>query len=100
VLGDPESAVQDSFAQPLLDYPQYTRPVEVRGRLVPDVLLSGNHEAVRTWRRKEAIRNTYLKRPDLLQRHTLSEEDQRLLDEIVSEEARRMLVKCGGGVIT
>jgi tRNA (guanine37-N1)-methyltransferase len=85
VLGDPESALQDSFIEPLLDYPQYTRPAEVRGLMVPEVLLSGDHEAVRLWRRKEALRNTYRKRPDLLQRQTMDKEDQRLLDEIVSE---------------
>jgi tRNA (guanine37-N1)-methyltransferase len=85
VLGDPESALHDSFIEPLLDYPQYTRPAEVRGLTVPEVLLSGDHEAVRRWRRKEALRNTYLTRPDLLQRQGMGEEDQRLLDEIVSE---------------
>jgi hypothetical protein len=53
--------------------------------MVPEVLLSGNHEVVRLWRRKEAIRSTYVKRPDLLQRQPLSQEDQRLLDEVVGE---------------
>jgi tRNA (guanine37-N1)-methyltransferase len=85
VLGDPESAQQDSFIEPLLDYPHYTRPPDVRGLTVPEVLLSGNHEAIRLWRRKESIRNTYVKRPDLLQRQALSQEDQRLLDEVLSE---------------
>jgi tRNA (guanine37-N1)-methyltransferase len=85
VLGDSESVLQDSFIEPLLDYPQYTRPAVVGGLVVPEVLLSGDHEAVRLWRRKEALRNTYLKRPDLLQRRLMGEEDQRLLDEIVSE---------------
>jgi tRNA (guanine37-N1)-methyltransferase len=85
VLGDPESALHESFAEPLLDYPQYTRPPEVRGLTVPEILLSGDHEAVRLWRRKEALRNTYLKRPDLLERQIMTKEDQRLLDEIVSE---------------
>lgn len=86
VLGDPESAIRDSFTAPLLDHPHYTRPADVRGLTVPDVLVSGNHEAIRVWRRKEALRSTYLKRPDLLHRQSLSQEDQRLLDEIVSEE--------------
>jgi tRNA (guanine37-N1)-methyltransferase len=85
VLGDPESALRDSFSEPLLDYPHYTRPADVRGLTVPEVLLSGDHEAVRRWRRKEALRSTYVKRPDLLQRPHLSQEDQQLLDEVVDE---------------
>jgi len=95
VLGDPESAREDSFADSLLDYPHYTRPAEVRGLTVPDILLSGNHEAIRLWRRKEALRNTYLKRPDLLRDRVLNEEDRRLLDDIVRDSAGRLSVKCG-----
>jgi tRNA (guanine37-N1)-methyltransferase len=97
VLGDPESARQDSFADALLDYPHYTRPPEVRGFLVPAVLVSGNHEAVRKWRRKEALRSTYLKRPDLLRDRFLNEEDRRLLDDIVREVKEQTSVLCGGG---
>ena len=85
VLGDPLSAQHDSFADSLLDYPHYTRPNEIRGSTVPEVLSSGNHEAVRRWRRKEALRNTLLKRPDLLDDQALVDEDQRLLDEILEE---------------
>jgi tRNA (guanine37-N1)-methyltransferase len=85
VVGDPESVLAESFADSLLDFPQYTRPPEVRGLAVPEVLLSGNHEAIRRWRRKEALRSTYLKRPDLLRDRLLSEEDRRLLDEILNE---------------
>ena len=85
VLGDPLSAQHDSFVESLLDYPHYTRPSEIRGTTIPDVLLSGNHEAIRQWRRKEAIRNTLLKRPDLLNHRTLIDEDQQLLDEILKE---------------
>lgn len=88
VLGDPESAAHDSFAELLLDFPHYTRPADVRGMTVPEVLLSGNHKAVRRWRRKEAIRNTYVKRPELLSRGTLGEEDRTLLEEIMKEENR------------
>jgi len=95
VLGDPESVQQDSFSEALLDYPHYTRPVGVRGMAVPGVLLSGNHEAIRRWRRKEALRNTYLKRPDLLRDRLLSEEDRRLLDDIIREETERRSVLCG-----
>jgi tRNA (guanine37-N1)-methyltransferase len=97
VLGDPESAQYESFAEPLLDYPHYTRPPEVRGLPVPEVLLSGNHEAIRIWRRKEALRSTYLKRPDLLKDQLLNEEDKRLLDDIVREGATAYLSSGGGG---
>jgi tRNA (guanine37-N1)-methyltransferase len=93
VLGDPASAVGESFTESLLDHPHYTRPVTVRGLTVPEVLISGNHEAIRIWRRKEALRSTYLKRPDLLHRQSLSPEDQRLLDEIVREESS--MARCG-----
>ena len=97
VLGDPESAQYDSFAESLLEYPHYTRPPEVRGLAVPEVLLSGNHEAIRIWRRKEALRSTYLKRPDLLKDELLNEEDKRLLDAIVREGATAHLSSGGGG---
>lgn len=95
VLSDPESARHDSFSEPLLDYPHYTRPPEVRGMAVPAVLVSGNHEAIRRWRRKEALRNTYRKRPELLQDRLLTQEDRRLLDEILQEESSRQSVLCG-----
>ncbi|MGH7255467.1 MAG: tRNA (guanosine(37)-N1)-methyltransferase TrmD, partial [Nitrospirales bacterium] len=95
VLGDPESARCDSFIESLLDYPHYTRPVVVRGLGVPEVLLSGNHEAIRRWRRKEALRSTYLKRPDLLRDRLLNEEDRGLLDEIRREAMNPAAVRCG-----
>lgn len=95
VLGDPDSARQDSFAEILLDYPQYTRPSEVRGLSVPAVLLSGNHVVIRTWRRKEALRSTYLKRPDLLRDQPLNEQDRRLLDDVVREIQEEKSVVCG-----
>lgn len=88
VLGDPESAERDSFAESLLDYPHYTRPAELRGLPVPEVLLSGNHEAIRLWRRKEALRSTYRKRPDLLHDRSLTDEDRRLIGEIEQEKTR------------
>jgi tRNA (guanine37-N1)-methyltransferase len=93
VLGDPESAHADSFMDSLLDYPHYTRPADVRGLNVPEVLVSGHHEAVRRWRRKEALRNTYLKRPDLLRDRELSAEDRGLLNEISSEPG--VAAQCG-----
>jgi tRNA (guanine37-N1)-methyltransferase len=86
VLGDFASAETDSFYDGLLECGQYTRPREFRGYGVPEVLLSGNHEAVRQWRRKDALRKTLLRRPDLLEAFTLADEDKRLLEEIKAEE--------------
>jgi len=96
VVGDPASVEEDSFSLALLDYPHYTRPAEVRGLPVPSVLLSGNHEAIERWRRKEALRNTYLKRPDLLRDKVLTDEERRLLEEISREETKQQTkVSCG-----
>ncbi len=86
VLGDAESAEQDSFAGGLLDYPHYTRPEHIGGRRVPDVLLSGNHEAVRTWRLQRSLGRTWERRPDLLEQLGLTDEQQRLLDEYIAEK--------------
>jgi len=85
VLGHAESAEADSFSEALLDAPVYTRPEDFRGLKVPDVLLSGNHEQIRIWRRREAIRRTLRKRPDLIRERVWSAEDRKLLNEI--EEA-------------
>ncbi|CBE70157.1 tRNA (guanine-N(1)-)-methyltransferase (M1G-methyltransferase) (tRNA [GM37] methyltransferase) [Candidatus Methylomirabilis oxygeniifera] len=85
-LGDEDSARYDSFVDALLDFPQYTRPPNVQGLAVPDVLLSGDHERIRRWRRKEALRRTKVRRPDLLQHASLSEEDRDLLREIEEEQ--------------
>jgi tRNA (guanine37-N1)-methyltransferase len=70
----------------LLDYPHYTRPSDFRGMAVPEVLVNGNHEEIRRWRRKSALEKTLRNRPDLLEQDELSEEDQELLDEIRSQE--------------
>lgn len=86
VLGDERSAIEDSFSGGILDFPHYTRPSEFMGMRVPDVLLSGNHEEIRLWRRKEAIRRTLKRRPDLIERLNLSEDDKRLLNEIKNEK--------------
>jgi tRNA (guanine37-N1)-methyltransferase len=85
VLGDPSSAVDESFSDSLLEYPQYTRPAEIEGITVPEVLLSGHHEAIRLWRRKQALRSTYLRRPDLLRDRMFTKEDRQLLDELMNE---------------
>jgi tRNA (guanine37-N1)-methyltransferase len=88
-LGHPESAAQDSFSQDfmggLLDYPQFTRPEELDGEIVPNVLLSGNHQAILRWRQKQALGRTWLRRPDLLQDLDLDQEQQLLLSEFIHE---------------
>jgi tRNA (guanine37-N1)-methyltransferase len=85
VLGDAESASQDSFAEGLLDCPHYTRPEAVEGLGVPPVLLSGDHAAIRRWRLKESLGRTWQRRPELLERKTLNNEQRALLDEYIAE---------------
>lgn len=87
VLGGAESAAADSFADGLLEHPHYTRPAEFRGLAAPEVLLSGNHAAIARWRRKESLRRTARRRPELLERLELSREDARLLEEVRREES-------------
>jgi tRNA (guanine37-N1)-methyltransferase len=82
VLGNYESASFDSFSTGLLEYPHYTRPAHYRDWQVPEVLLSGHHREIETWRRKESLKRTYLRRPDLLEKIRLSEEDRKILEEI------------------
>jgi tRNA (guanine37-N1)-methyltransferase len=89
-LGDQESARYDSFAAGLLEHPHYTRPPVYRGLSVPEVLLSGDHESIRRWRRREALRRTLLRRPDLLTGTALSTEDRRLLAEIRAKDGGEM----------
>ena len=79
-LGDPEGAIDDSHASGLLEYPHYTRPPEFRGWGVPEVLLSGDHAKVNRWRREQALRRTWLRRPDMLAAVELSKADRALLD--------------------
>jgi len=85
VLGDPESLREESFCDDLLEYPHYTRPETFEGRKVPDVLLSGHHENIRRWRRKESLKKTALNRPDLLDKKSLSPEDRELLKLAMKE---------------
>ena len=85
VLGDEQSAVEESFTSGLLDHPHYTRPEIVRNKEVPNVLLSGNHKAIKRWRLKQSIMKTFKKRPDLLKTRKLSKEEQLLLDEYLDE---------------
>ena len=85
-LGDEASALEESFADGLLDCPQYTRPEIYSDRRVPEVLLSGHHENIRRWRLKQALGRTWLRRPDLLGARALSAEEQRLLEEFKQEQ--------------
>jgi len=85
-LGDEGSAAADSFSDGVLDHPHYTRPATVRGLAVPEALLSGDHGRIRRWRRKEALRATRERRPELLGKAPLSAEDRALLAEIESED--------------
>lgn len=81
-LGEEQSAREDSFEGHLLDHPHYTRPASFRGMDVPAVLLSGHHEEIRHWRRRAALHRTLIRRPDLLEKATLSEEDRRVLEQL------------------
>ena len=85
VLGDDESAVQDSFMQGLLDHPHYTRPESIDGQQVPAVLLSGDHARIARWRHKQALGRSFLRRPDMVKKLDLSKEQQKLLDEFLNE---------------
>jgi len=87
-LGHEASAAQDSFMHGLLDCPHYTRPAEIDGLVVPQVLLGGNHHDIERWRRKQALGNTWLKRPDLLETVTLNETDKQLLAEFEQEQVQ------------
>jgi len=89
VLGAAGSALTDSFSDGLLEYPQYTRPVEFNGLRVPEVLASGNHQAIATWRRREQLRRTLERRPELLETAPLTDEDRRYLAELRGASANR-----------
>jgi len=89
VLGDAESAGQDSFVHGLLDCPHYTRPEVYEGEAVPAVLLSGNHAEIGRWRLKQALGRTWQRRPDLLEKRALSDDERRLLEEFKQEQSVR-----------
>src|SRR3954463_7284743 len=82
VVGDEQSVAQDTFSRGLLNHPQYTRPPEIDALRVPEVLLSGNHAAIRTWRKREALSRTLARRPDLLAAASLDEEEEQILREL------------------
>ena len=92
VLGDEDSAAQDSFMDGLLDCPHYTRPEEIDGLRVPEVLLGGNHRAIETWRMQQALGRTWLRRPELLNELQLTDEQRQLLQDF-QEEHRQQLNK-------
>ena len=87
MIGNETSSIDESFEESLLEYPQYTRPQTFMDMEVPAVLLSGNHNEIRRWRRKESIRRTILRRPDLFERFEPTDEDRRLIREIMEEIA-------------
>src|SRR5699024_9654447 len=86
VLGNENSAIEDSFSTGLLEHPQYTRPANFRGMKVPEVLLSGHHEKINEWRKKESLRRTYERRPELLKDYKTSESEKLYLNEITNEK--------------
>ena len=86
VLGDEQSAEQDSFTDGLLDHPHYTRPEVFEGRQVPRVLLSGDHGQIAAWRHKQALGRSYSRRPDLVEKLDLNDEQRALLDEYLREQ--------------
>ena len=88
-LGDENSALEESFADGLLDCPQYTRPETYRDAKVPEVLLSGHHQNIRRWRLKQALGRTWLRRPELLEVRSLSDEERLLLEEFRQESGAK-----------
>ena len=82
VLGDPTGAEDDSHSMGLLEYPHYTRPPEFRGWKVPDILLSGDHAKIETWRREQALQRTFNKRPDMIEKAELSEKDKKFVESL------------------
>ena len=86
VLGKEVSHTDDSFSSGLLEYPQYTRPYDFRGMVVPDILMSGHHENIRKWRLYESLKKTYERRPDLLEKYELTAEEAGMLEEIHREK--------------
>lgn len=85
VVGDENSVTEDTFYHGLLKHPQYTRPESFEGKAVPEILLSGNHERIKQWNLKSSLGTTWLKRPDLLDKLTLSEQEQKLLNAFIAE---------------
>ena len=85
VLGDDESILEESFSDGLLEYPHYTRPSEVNGESVPDILLSGDHKKIEQWRKIQSLKNTQMRRPDLIDRSKLSEDQVKVIDDLKND---------------
>ena len=92
VLKEKESYEVETFNNGLLEYPQYTRPAEFRGIKVPDVLLSGHHENIEKWRKYQSIKETFLKRPDLLNRANLTEEGKKFLNKYLKKKNKSLFL--------
>jgi tRNA (guanine37-N1)-methyltransferase len=86
-LGDPKGAQDDSYSSGLLEYPHYTRPADFRGWQVPEVLSSGDHARIERWRREQALKRTYQRRPDLIKKADLSDEDRKYLKSLKKDES-------------
>lgn len=86
-VGNERSVVEDSFTSGLLEHPHYTRPEVWRGMAVPSVLLSGNHEQIRRWRRRESLRRTFQRRPDLLEQAELTQEDKEFIAQLRGQQS-------------
>ena len=85
VLGDDESILEESFSDGLLEYPHYTRPSEVNGESVPDILLSGDHKKIEQWRKMQSLKNTQMRRPDLIDRSKLTEDQVKVIDDLKND---------------
>ena len=85
VLGDDESILDESFSDGLLEYPHYTRPSEVNGESVPDILLSGDHKKIEQWRKIQSLKNTQMRRPDLIDRSKLTEDQVKVIDDLKND---------------
>ena len=85
VLGDDDSILEESFSDGLLEYPHYTRPSEVNGESIPDILLSGDHKKIEEWRKIQSLKNTQMRRPDLIDRSKLTEDQIKIIDDIKND---------------
>ena len=85
VLGDDESILEESFSDGLLEYPHYTRPSEVNGESLPDILLSGDHKKIEEWRKIQSLKNTQMRRPDLIDRSKLTEDQIKVIDDLKND---------------
>ncbi|OPX90306.1 MAG: tRNA (guanine-N(1)-)-methyltransferase [Pelotomaculum sp. PtaB.Bin013] len=85
VLGESASTEEESFSDGLLEYPHYTRPREYRGMVVPDVLMSGHHEQIRLWRRRQSLLRTMASRPEIMEQAVLNNEDKEIIKKVIND---------------